>query len=64
MSELAQEGRGRRAPLEERRDGLVKGHCSFYFSANLSDLNKWIDDSDTVDDLAVLHVFGKQDAAA
>jgi hypothetical protein len=54
----------RRAPLEERRDGLVEGHCRFYFSANLSDLNKWIDDSDTVDDLAVLHVFGKQDAAA
>jgi hypothetical protein len=54
----------RREPLEQGRDGLVEGHCSFYFSANLSDLNKWIDDSDTVDDLAVLHVFGKQDAAA
>ena len=23
----------RRAPLEEGRDGLVEGHCEFYFSA-------------------------------
>jgi hypothetical protein len=32
-SELAQDGCMRRAPLEQGRDGLVKDHCSFYFSA-------------------------------
>lgn len=49
----------RREPLEESRDGLVKSHCTFYFSAKWADLEKWIDDADTVNHLAVLHVFGE-----
>ena len=49
----------RRAPLEKGRDGLVEGHCDFYFSANLTRLEEWVDNPNVIDDLAVLHVFGK-----
>jgi len=38
----------RRAPLEEGRNGLVKSHFAFYFSAKRAILQEWIDDPDTV----------------
>ena len=37
---------------------------SFILARNTSDSKKWIDDSDAVDRLAVLHVFGQKLAAA
>lgn len=47
----------RRAPLEQSRNGLVEGHCDFYFSAKCVVLDEWVDDADAVNHLAVLHVF-------
>ena len=35
----------------------------FYLNANHGTLDEWIDDSDSVDELAVLQVFRQQDAA-
>lgn len=38
--------------------------CNYYFSAKARGaLEEWVDDSDAVNDLAVLHIFSEQDLA-
>ena len=50
---------GRRAPLEEGRDGLMEVHAAVSILARKRrSLQKWIDDPDPVDFLAMLQVFG------
>ena len=67
-SEKARKECGRRAPLEQGRNGEMQSHDSFYFtrmtSVTPNALQEWIDDLDAIDNASVLHIFGEHNTAA
>jgi len=65
MGKWAGKESGRRAPLEQGRDGLMENHtASILAQMGREGLQEGIDDLDAINDAPVLHIFGEKYATA